>query len=107
MTLQIRKSFDKEKGLWNITPEGDLDISSAPELRMALNDSYQEEKANIILHFDRLQYIDSTGLGVIIGAYGRMKENGNDISLQNPKENIKKLLRITNLDRLLCPELCE
>ncbi|GAB1475957.1 STAS domain-containing protein [Bacillota bacterium] len=107
MTLQIQRSFDKERGLWNISPEGDLDISTATELRTALNDAYQAEKANIILNFDRLHYIDSTGLGVIIGAYGRMKENGNYITLQNPKDNIKKLLRITSLDRLLCPELCE
>ncbi len=107
MTLQIHSNFDKKKGLWNITPEGDLDISTAPALRAVLKDAYLEEKANIILHFDQLKYIDSTGLGVIIGAYGRMKENGNSIALCNPRDNILKLLRITNLDRLLCPELCE
>ncbi|HZK02209.1 MAG TPA: STAS domain-containing protein [Anaerovoracaceae bacterium] len=107
MTLQIQRYFDEEKGMWNITTQGDLDISSAPALRTALNDAYQEKKANIILHFDHLRYIDSTGLGVIIGAYGRMRENGNNIALCNPKDNIRKLLRITNLDRLLCPELCE
>jgi len=107
MTLQIQKDFDKKRGLWNITTEGELDISTAPALRAALKDAYQEQKANIILHFDQLKYIDSTGLGVIIGAYGRMRENGDNIALCNPKDNILKLLRITNLDRLLCPELCE
>ncbi len=107
MTLQIQRSFDQEKGRWNITPKGDVDISTAPVLRTALDEAYREAKANVVLHFDQLNYMDSTGLGVIIGAYGRMKEGGNDIILQNPRDNIKKLLRITNLDRLLCPELCE
>ncbi len=107
MTLQIQKSFNREKGLWNITPIGDVDISSASVLRTALDDAYREAKADIILHFDQLTYVDSTGLGVIIGAYGRMNENGNGITLKNPRENVRKLLRITNLDRLLCPEICE
>lgn len=107
MTLQVQRSFDNEKELWNISPEGDVDISTASALRIALDEAYQEKKANIILHFDELKYMDSTGLGVIIGAYGRMKENGNSITLRNPRANIMKLLRITNLDRLLCPEICE
>ncbi|HPO04848.1 MAG TPA: STAS domain-containing protein [Bacillota bacterium] len=107
MTLQLQRSFDLEAGLWNITPEGEVDISTASMLRNVLDEAYRENKADIILHFDHLNYMDSTGLGVIIGAYGRMKESGNDIILKNPKENIKKLLRITNLDRLLCPELFE
>lgn len=107
MTLQIQRSFNQQECLWNITPQGDVDISTAPMLRSALNEAYREEKANILLHFDQLTYMDSTGLGVIIGAYGRMKEGGNQIILSNPRDNIKKLLRITNLDRLLCPELCE
>lgn len=107
MTLQIQRSFDREKGAWNITPKGDVDISTASMLRSALDEAYRENKTDIILHFDDLNYMDSTGLGVIIGAYGRMKENGNNITLKNPRDNIRKLLRITNLDRLLCPELCE
>lgn len=107
MTLQIRRSFDNKKSEWNISLEGELDISTAPDFRTALNDAYLEEKTDIILNFDHLKYIDSTGLGVIIGAYGRMREGGNNIILCNPNSNIEKLLRITNLDKLLCPELCE
>ncbi|MBR4075177.1 MAG: STAS domain-containing protein, partial [Firmicutes bacterium] len=47
-----------------------------------------------------LSYIDSTGLGVIIGAYGRMKEQGVSVKLLNPAKNVEKLLKITSLDRI-------
>jgi anti-sigma B factor antagonist len=107
MTLQIQRSFDQNKKQWDIVPKGEVDISTATIFRSALEEAYKEEKGNIVLHFDQLRYMDSTGLGVIIGAYSRMKDNGDYIVLRNPRENIQKLLRITNLDKLLCPELCE
>lgn len=105
MTLKIQRSFDEKKRQWNIIPEGEVDISTAAVLRTALEEAYKEEHGNMVLHFDQLRYMDSTGLGVIIGAYGRMKDNGYHIVLRNPQGNIRKLLRITNLDKLLCPEL--
>lgn len=58
-----------------------------------------------MLHLEDLDYIDSTGLGVIIGTMGKMKEDNKQIILVNPKDNIKKLLSITNLDRILCPKI--
>jgi anti-sigma B factor antagonist len=107
MTLKMQKSFLEDKGLWNVTALGDVDISSAPMLRMTLDEAYKEIKADIILDFKQLSYLDSTGLGVILGAYGRLKEGGNRLTIQKPRDTIKKLLRITHLDKLLCPEICE
>ena len=107
MTLNIQRSFDEAKNSWSMILSGELDISSAPAFREALNQAYLERKADIVLYFDQLAYIDSTGLGVIIGALGRMKENENGITIENPGAGITKLLRITKLDTLLCPQLCE
>ncbi len=107
MTLLIRRSFDSESGRWNIYPEGEADIATAGIFRSALDESYQEKKGDIILDMGKLRYLDSTGLGVIIGIYNKMKENGDRITLANPPDNIKKLLRITDLCKLLCPEICE
>ncbi|NLY71829.1 MAG: STAS domain-containing protein [Clostridiales bacterium] len=104
MTLHIQKSFDPQKGLWEIVPQGEIDISTAPVLRSCLDEAFNEEKGHIVLDFDQLRYMDSTGLGVIIGAYSRMKEKGYRIVLKNPRKNILKLLQITNLDRILCAE---
>ncbi|PKM84700.1 MAG: anti-sigma factor antagonist [Firmicutes bacterium HGW-Firmicutes-11] len=107
MTLEIQRSFNEQEERWEIRPEGEVDISNAPLLRSALDEAFLEKQGDILLRFDGLSYMDSTGLGVIIGAYGRMKDNGFTLTLHEPRENITKLLRITGLDRLLCPELCE
>lgn len=107
MTLNIQRSFDDATNSWNMSLSGELDIANASAFREALNQAYQEKRTDIVLHFDQLSYIDSTGLGVIIGALGRMKENDNGITIENPGASITKLLRITKLDVLLCPQLCE
>ena len=107
MALQIQRSFDQEQNQWNIFPAGEVDIATAPAFRVALDEAFREKPGDMTLHAEDLGYMDSTGLGVIIGAYGRMRENGYKIVLRNPQENIQKLLHITSLDKILCPDICE
>lgn len=104
MSLQMQSRFDEKNKKWEITAMGEVDISTACQLREILDRVYREKRADILLRMDELSYMDSTGLGVIIGAFGRMQENKNRITLINPKENIRKLLSITSLDKLLCSE---
>ena len=104
MSLQMQSSYNNELEQWELIAKGEVDISTAPKLREYLDGAYQEKKADILLHLDELSYIDSTGLGVIIGAFGRMQESDNRIKLVNPRDNIKRLLNITSLDRILCSD---
>ncbi|MDD3167863.1 MAG: STAS domain-containing protein [Eubacteriales bacterium] len=104
MSLQMKSSYNNELGQWELVAKGEVDISTAPQLREYLDGAYREKKADILLHLDELNYIDSTGLGVIIGAFGRMQESDNRIKLINPRDNIRKLLNITSLDRILCSD---
>jgi anti-sigma B factor antagonist len=101
MSLQIQSSFDQNSQKWEIILSGEIDISSAQDFRDTLEKAYADKKSDIVLRCDNLNYIDSTGLGVIIGAYGKMNEQQNSIKIQNPKQNIKKLLTITKLDQIL------
>jgi anti-sigma B factor antagonist len=105
MSLQMLSSYNEESEKWDLKAKGEVDISTAPQLRAYLDGAYKEKKADILLDLDDLTYIDSTGLGVIIGAFGRMQRNDNRITLINPRDNIKKLLNVTSLDKILCPEI--
>ncbi len=101
MSLQIKSSFDNDNNEWEIDLTGEIDISSVNEFRESLEKAYKENKGDITLRFDNLNYIDSTGIGVIIGTYGKMKADRNRIRILNPKKNIRKLLTITSLDQIL------
>ena len=100
MALNVTCVFDEERKYWNMEAEGEVDVATAAQLRALLTQRYEEIPADIVLDMAELCYIDSTGLGVLIGAYGRMKEKGHVIRIVNPRENIAKLLRITCLDKI-------
>lgn len=101
MSLSIKKSFADTEKYWDITVSGEVDISNADDFRNDLNQVYDEKPADLRIDLANLSYIDSTGLGVIIGIFGKIKEGGHTITLLNPRDNVKKLLRITNLDKVL------
>ena len=101
MTLEMKSFFNSENNQWKLEVKGEIDVFTAKNLREKIKDIYNKKQKDIILDFKQLNYIDSTGLGVIIGAYGRMKEKNNNLIIINAKQNVLKLLTITGLDKIL------
>jgi anti-sigma B factor antagonist len=87
---------------WKMKLSGEVDIESASKFRTALTEAYSKKPADIVIDASDLNYIDSTGLGVVIGAFGRMNEKGHKIVIEKPRTNIRKLLNITSLDQIFC-----
>ena len=102
MTLSINANNNKEKGVWEFSLVGEVDISNAHYFRKQLETALAECRQNISIDLSELNYIDSTGLGVIIGVYGSVKKDGLSVKVLNPKDNVKKLLIISGLDKILC-----
>ena len=100
MSIKIDSSFNVEKNVWNVALIGELDVSSAEVFKKSLNDLVDENSQNIKIDLDKLEYIDSTGLGVMVGVLKRLKVNGKGIYLSNPKSNVRKILEITGLDKI-------
>ena len=102
MTLSIKANNNKESGVWEFKLIGEVDISNARQFKNQLEVALAETKQNVTVDLSELNYMDSTGLGVIIGTYGSIKKDGFGIKILNPKENVKKLLNISGLDKILC-----
>lgn len=101
MAFNIKSNFNSEMNRWDVRIFEEVDVSTATLLRSELEKIFEKTKANICIDATDLTYMDSTGLGVIIGTYGRMKENGGfRIAIVNPRDNIKKLLNVTSLDKI-------
>ena len=81
MSIKIDSSFNVEENVWNVALIGELDVSSAEVFKKSLNDLVDENSQNIKIDLDRLEYIDSTGLGVMVGVLKRLKVNGKGIYL--------------------------
>jgi anti-sigma B factor antagonist len=76
---------------------GSLDIATSPTVRAALLDAAERGQRELIIDLTRLEFLDSTGLGALIGAHKRAKEGGGRVSLVVQEGQILRLLRITGL----------
>lgn len=83
---------------------GEVDIYTSQKLKEKLYGTIDFTKTDLKLDCKELNYIDSTGLGIFVGALKRAKQHGKDIYLLNLKDNIKKLFAITGLDKLFIIE---
>lgn len=101
MSLKIKKEYDKDNESWIVEVIGELDILTSVDFKKDLNNLLDERESNITLNCENLFYIDSTGLGVIIGILNRVKTNDYNINITNAQSNIDKLIKISGLDRVI------
>lgn len=100
MSLKVDINFNEEKDNWNVTLEGELDIYTAPDLKDRLSEIKEEKIKDLTINMQNLEYIDSTGLGILVGALKRLKQKEKDIYITNTKPNVKKIFTITGLDKI-------
>lgn len=82
-----------------ITISGEIDLFAAPDFKSRLYEAVGEGNVDVVLDCGELSYIDSTGLGILLGALKRVRQNDRQVYVRNLKDNIRKLFRITGLDR--------
>lgn len=100
MSLKIMKKFEEDPGVWKMELKGEIDIYTAAELKSTFQEMFEQRKEPVEIDLQNLDYIDSTGLGVLIGALKRLKEEDKQITLFHVKPNIHKLLNITGLNKI-------
>jgi anti-sigma B factor antagonist len=79
---------------------GELDAATAPQLKEALFGLIDGREASVLdVDLTELDFIDSTGLGVLVGARQLIRSDGGELRLCNPRPNIAKVLEITGLSK--------
>ncbi|HCU55826.1 MAG TPA: anti-sigma F factor antagonist [Clostridiales bacterium] len=85
-----------------VMPEGDLDAESARETREYLDkliDGYRFD--TFIIDFAKVDFMDSTGIGVLLGRYKRIKALGADLCVTNVRPQVDKVFRISGLYQII------
>jgi anti-sigma B factor antagonist len=91
-----------DHGQWAVlTVIGDLDVASAPALRAAIIDRLPDVEGKMVLDLSGVHFIDSMGLGALIGGLKRARALGGDLRLSAPAEPVRRILELTRLDRAL------
>jgi anti-sigma B factor antagonist len=83
-----------------ITLRGEIDVYTAPRLRQALIDLVSRGATDIVVDMDKVDFLDSTGLGVLVGGLKRVKSNEGDLRLVVTQDRIMKIFDITGLSKV-------
>jgi len=79
---------------------GDADLASAAPLRITLSEATLTSPSWLVLDLSGLDFIDSTGLGVLVGALRRVRAGGGDLRVAAPQPGIARVFSVTGLDRV-------
>ena len=77
---------------------GEIDVYTAPRLRERLIEMVGAGEKRVVVDLRRVEFLDSTGLGVLVGAHRRLRASNGSLSLVCPDERLLKIFRITGLD---------
>ena len=100
MSMNIDSKLNNENGFWDVSLQGELDVSTADKLKEHLYNLADEKILDMKINLENLDYIDSTGLGAMIGVLKKLKTDNKEIYIINPKSNVKKIFTITGLDKI-------
>lgn len=83
---------------------GEIDIYTAPDFKDNLLQAVGDCMEDIVLDCTELSYIDSMGLGIMVAVLKRARQNDRSVCIKSPKPNVRKLFRITGLDKVFIME---
>ncbi len=79
---------------------GEIDVYTAPQLRQRLISLVEAGDRRVVVDLGRVDFLDSTGLGVLVGALKRLRGVNGELTLVCAQERLLKIFRITGLDRV-------
>jgi anti-sigma B factor antagonist len=79
---------------------GEIDLFTAPELKAMLSEAVEAGRTRIVVDLTETSFLDSTALGVLIGAVKRLRSRDGVLTIVNTDPNIAKTFEITGLDQI-------
>jgi anti-sigma B factor antagonist len=98
--VELKLGHYSKDGIEVVDVEGEIDISTAPRLRELLIDLVSQGSYQLIVNLDQVEFLDSTGLGVLVGGLNRVRAHDGSLDLVCTRERILKIFKITGLTKV-------
>ena len=92
------ENIDDQRHVVAVT--GEIDLFTAPELKAVLSEAVEAGRTRIVVDLTETTFLDSTALGVLIGAVKRLRSRDGVLTIVNTDANIAKTFEITGLDQI-------
>lgn len=84
---------------------GELDHHCAKNIRDEIDECIEKNKPpELVLDFKNVTFMDSSGIGLVMGRYRMMQMHGGKVTVRNASLHIRKVMRLAGLDRLAAIE---
>ena len=81
---------------------GEIDHHSAASLRIEIDAALRAFRTrHLVLDYSKVEFMDSSGLGLILGRFNKASEIGTEFTLLNPAENVCKILDVAGIGRMI------
>ena len=84
-----------------IVVRGELDLATSPELERQLRDLADTGNEQLVIDLRELEFMDSTGLSLIVKAHQRLSEGGRRLSIVRGSQQVQRLLDLTGVSERL------
>jgi anti-sigma B factor antagonist len=83
-----------------LSVQGEVDVYSAPRLREKLVELVSQGKHRVVVDLEGVDFLDSTGLGVLVGGLKRLRSHDGELSLVCTHHRVLKVFEITGLTQV-------
>jgi anti-sigma B factor antagonist len=90
-----------DEGIVVLVVSGPMDVATVPQLRDLMVRLIEEGHHRLVLDLSGVDFIDSIGLGVIVGVVHRLRPHDGSVAVAAPSEQVRQVLQITQLDRVV------
>ena len=95
--MDLKLGHYARDGIEVIDVQGEIDIYTAPRLRELLINLVSQGDYQLVVNLDKVGFLDSTGLGVLVGGPRRVRAHDGSLELVCTQQPILKIFRITGL----------
>ena len=98
--MDLKLGHHAKDGVEVIDVQGEIDMYTAPRLRELLIDLVSKGSYQLVVNLDKVGFLDSTGLGVLVGGLKRVRAHDGSLDLVCTQQRILKIFRITGLTKV-------
>jgi anti-sigma B factor antagonist len=97
--MDLELETTQRDGVSILSLSGEIDVYTAPRMRQAIVDLVDAGSVNIVIDMEKVDFLDSTGLGVLVEGLKRIRTRGGSLSLVVTQDKIVKIFDITGLNK--------
>src|SRR6202035_593816 len=98
--VDLKLDHHTKDGIEVVDVEGEIDVYTAPRLRELLIELVNSGFYQLVVNMEKVEFLDSTGLGVLVGGLKRVRAHDGSLDLVCTQERILKIFRITGLTKV-------